>query len=150
MTSDLLERVTDEIDQLHAFFVARFSGTAEDSDEVFQRGFVDRVAPHGTLIQPGGGRLQLGELVQGMRRAHGTNPDFDIRIRNPRLEHVTPELVLATYEEWQRSAINSEPPANGRLSTVVFLRESDRLRWLHIHETWLPSDVTAKAETLFT
>jgi hypothetical protein len=149
MTTDLLERVTDEIEQLHAFFVTWFNGTAVDSDDVFDRGFVDRMAPQGTLIQPGGERKQLGDLAEGMRRAHRSSPNFDIRVRNARLEHVTPELVIATYEEWQRGAINSEPPSNGRLSTVVFLRESERLRWLHIHETWLPSDVAAKAETLF-
>ena len=53
--------------------------------------------------------------------------------------------MLATYEEWQRNALASTPPDNGRVATVLFEddRAEDRLRWLHIHETWLPEEVMA-------
>ena len=50
--------------------------------------------------------------------------------------------LLATYEEWQRNGLASTPFDNGRLATVFFAT-GERLRWLHIHETWLPQEVMA-------
>jgi hypothetical protein len=50
--------------------------------------------------------------------------------------------VLATYEEWQRNALASKPADNGRIATVVF-KIGDPLKWVHIHETWLPEAVMA-------
>ena len=77
-----------------------------------------------------------------MRRAHGSNPDFRIAIRNVVVRRVMPDVVLATYEEWQRNALASTPPDNARLATVAFAR-TEPLRWLHVHETWLPGEVAA-------
>lgn len=53
-----------------------------------------------------------------------------------------PGYVLATYEEWQRNAIASKPADNGRIATALF-RAREQLRWIHVHETWLPRDVMA-------
>ena len=50
--------------------------------------------------------------------------------------------VIATYEEWQRNALASTPPDNGRVATAVFER-GERLKWLHIHETWVPPEQMA-------
>ena len=59
-----------------------------------------------------------------------------IEIRNVRPVLDTGDLVIATYEEWQRWSGGS----NARTSTVVFTIDSGArhgLRWKHVHETWL-------------
>ncbi len=63
-----------------------------------------------------------------------------------RLTLLPPQIVLATYEEWQKGALNSKPPNNGRVSSAVFLKDRSRpngLMWLHVHETWLPEAVVS-------
>jgi len=50
--------------------------------------------------------------------------------------------VVATHEEWQRNALASKPSENARIATVLF-EDTEPLRWLHIHETWMPADVAA-------
>jgi hypothetical protein len=56
--------------------------------------------------------------------------------------------MVATCIEWQRNALQSTPPNNGRHLTVVFARDPEQphgLRWLHLHESWLPpSEMAAK------
>ncbi len=89
--------------------------------------------------------LSLAQLATGLRAGHGSNPEFRIAIRNVTVRHVTDDHILATYEEWQRNALASEPPDNGRISTVLFDR-SEPLQWLHVHETWLPESITAAAK----
>lgn len=76
----LEQRVRQEIEALHAFFVGWFSGAL--APDAFEEGFLRR---------------------------------FDS------------DLLLI-------------PPDNGRVATVLF-RETEPLRWLHIHETWLPESV---------
>ena len=54
-----------------------------------------------------------------------------------RVHHATDETVVAGYEEWQWL----EDQETARHSTAVFGRVpegSDTLRWMHVHETWLP------------
>ena len=57
-----------------------------------------------------------------------------------RFEPARSDLIAATYEEWQRNALASTPKDNGRIATVLFRREEERLRWLHLQETWLPDE----------
>lgn len=144
--ADTLSAATREIEELHRFFVDWFGGHCEDSDAVFSSGLTDRCDPGFTLIQPGGAGAELSTFAPGMRRAFGSNPDFRIAVRDVGVRLETADLVVATYEEWQRNARNSQPEDNGRISTALFLRDSSRptgLRWVHVHETWLPDDVMA-------
>lgn len=127
--------VRNEIEALHEFFVGWFSGALPES--TFQDHFLARFAPDFLLIPPGGSTLALGGLASGVRRAHASNPDFRIAIRNVVVRRKFDEHIVATYEEWQRNALASTPPDNGRVATVLFRRGSP-LCWLHIHETWLP------------
>ena len=39
-------------------------------------------------------------------------------------------------------ALASTPPDNARVATVMF-HHADRLKWLHVHETWMPTEVMA-------
>lgn len=139
MTS-IAAAVQKEVEALHQFFVGWFSGALPTSE--FEAGFLSRFDSEFLLIPPAGSKLTLSDLAASVRRGHASNPDFRIAIRNVRIHHVLDGHILATYQEWQRNALASTPPDNARIATVLF-ENSDRLRWLHIHETWLPPAVSA-------
>ncbi len=139
-TDDLHTRVEREIVSLHEFFVDWFGGTLEEA--AFETDFVPRFSTDLVFIPPAGRLLGYPELETAIRERYSTNPDFRIQIRNVVVHRHFAGKVLATYEEWQRNALASTPPDNGRLATVLF-EEGERLRWLHIHETWLPEEVMA-------
>ena len=132
--------VRREVEALHEFFVSWFSGVATQTDAYFERGFSDRFHPEFTLIAPNGTTSTLARLSDAIYRGYGNNPGFRIAIRNVVVRWRWEGNVLATYEEWQRNARASQPPDNGRGATVLFA-VADSLRWLHVHETWLPMEV---------
>lgn len=134
----LQEVVRDEIEALHRFFVGWFSGSLAASE--FDAGFLQRFDPGFRLVPPAGTLLGLDDLAGSVRSAHASNPEFRIAIRNVEVRLTSSEHVIATYEEWQRNALASTPPDNGRVATVVFANARP-LRWLHVHETWLPEPV---------
>ena len=139
----LFARMVASIEELHVFFVSWFAGTVPRDDELFAERFESRLDPDFTLIPPRGVVMPRERLTESVRRAYGTNPAFRIKIRNPELRRADGPQLLATYEEWQRNAKASTPPDNGRIATVTVIRD-DRapqgLRWLHVHETWLPPE----------
>lgn len=139
MNDQLLTRVQVEIEDLHEFFVGWFSGRVDES--MFEQGFSVRFDPECLLIPPAGVILNMGQFAAAIRDNHDTNPEFRIAIRNVTVRRVFADKVVATYEEWQRCARASKPPENGRLATVLLEDQGSRLKWLHIHETWLPEDV---------
>lgn len=140
MTSNIESQVRDEVEALHRFFVDWFTGAA--SDDAIETDFLNRFDPDFLLIPPGGTVLTLDEFDAALRRGHGTNPDFRIAIRNVTIRGNLDDCIVATYEEWQRNALASTPPDNGRIVTVVFKR-AQPLRWLHVHETRLPDAIAA-------
>lgn len=138
MNHRIEQEVRAEIETLHEFFVNWFAGTSPpDSLHELVR---TRFDPGFVIVPPSGTLLTLEDLVDGLQAVHGKNPGFRIAIRNVRLRHASGDLVLATYEEWQRNAKASQPPDNARISTAL-LRKSKSLQWLHVHETWLPETV---------
>lgn len=140
MSSQLHTTVREEIEALHRFFVAWFSGSEPATDAAFDNGFSQRFDHEFLLIPPAGTVLELSTLADSVRSRHGSNVDFKIAIRNVEIRRSWDDLVLVTYEEWQRNALVSTPPDNGRVATVLFHR-GESLRWLHVHETWLPDAV---------
>lgn len=140
MQESLQAEVREEIEDLHRFFVDWFTGKTANTDAVFTQRFLNRFEEHFLLIPPAGTMLELSMLAGGIRSNHASNPDFRIAIRNVVVRRTWDDLVLATYEEWQRNALASRPADNGRLATILFKRETG-LRWLHVHETWLPDAV---------
>tara|TARA_R110002072_G_scaffold6364_1_gene37493 strand:+ start:418 stop:858 length:441 start_codon:yes stop_codon:yes gene_type:complete len=138
MIKKLEVMVRTEIEDLHQFFVGWFSGALDTNS--FDEGFLARFDPDFLLIPPAGIILSLEELNTGIRNTHNTNPDFRIAIRNVKIQRVLESEIIATYEKWQRNARASTPPDNGRLATVIF-KKSDPLKWLHVHETWMPESI---------
>ena len=143
LSMDVIEHaVTREIEALHRFLVAWFSGAAEDNQTLFKREFVQRFDVDFLLVPPNGIVLDLESLLRSIRSAYGSNPDFRIAIRNVKVRRTWDRVALATYEEWQRNAMASTPADNGRVASVL-IRFNEPMRWLQVHETWLPADVIA-------
>ena len=152
-TNSLLAGVTAEIETLHARFEEWFAGRVARDDAWFDREIAHRFAHEMLLVYPGGARVSRDDLATAVKNAYGCSPEFRIQIRNVTVRPLHSErYALAIYEEWQRNAANSKPPDNGRTSSVVFEileRTPLELRWLHIHETWVPADVMAADDFAF-
>lgn len=103
----------------------------------FGQGFSVRFDPAFILIPPAGTLLKLEDLSAGVHGAYASNPDFRIVIRNVKIQRALPGYFLATYEEWQKNALASKPANNARLASVLF-KDVRPLKWLHVHETWMP------------
>ncbi len=133
--SDPHTAAVEEIKRLHDFIAGWFRG--DEPAESFDAAFTDMLSPEFENIQPAGRVLSLSELIDPIRDAHGSNPDFQIEIRDPRLLGTYPKarLIHATYIEAQSGARNSVPPENLRRSTVLFSVQGRHLIWRHLHET---------------
>lgn len=130
--TELQERVREEVEDLHRFFVGWFSGAVAEGE--FERRFLARIAPDVVFIPPRGAVLAFDGLAAAIRDGYGNNPSFRIAIRNVTVRRVVGDHVLATYEELQRNALATTPADNARIATVLF-RDGAALQWLHIHET---------------
>ncbi len=139
MTTSTRIIVNNEVESLHDFLVGWFSGAT--SKECFQDEFLNRFDREFLLVPPSGKLLNLAELAESIHAAYASNPEFRIEIRNTKVRRIFGNKILATYEEWQRNALASSPADNGRIATALFQRAAP-LRWLHIHETWLPEAQT--------
>ena len=139
MTDTLLNEVRNEIVRLHDFFTGWFTGALPE--DAFEEGVAARLHPDFENVQPAGKALSREVLLNGLRAAHGSNPEFRIEIRDTRTLGDWPDcgLILASYVEVQFGALNSTPADNLRRSTVFFERGANRLIWRHVHETSLPA-----------
>ena len=140
MTDTIDAKVREEVGALHQFFVGWFSGALATNE--FDAGFLARFDAEFLLVPPAGSLLTIGDLASRVRGAHASNPDFRIAIRNIKVQRTLGGHILATYEEWQRNALVSTPADNARIATVLF-EDTEPLKWLHVHETWMPDAVAA-------
>ena len=133
-----------EIIELHRFFEDWFSGSCENSDDVFSQRLLGRMDDDFYIVLPGGIGLLGSEFWPDFKTLYGTNSEFKISIRNVQQRSYSQDnLVIVTYEEWQMNAKYSEPPNNGRVSTGIMIKDESTpngLRWAHVHETWLPQE----------
>ncbi len=124
-----------EIAALHDFFQAWYRGVADDQDF---RQFEAALADDFVIVVPDARVLERDAIVGAVRGQRASDPEIVIEIRNVRAHRSDSDSALFTYEEWQ---MRTGQPARGLLSTVVFGRDDharNGLRWLHVHETWLP------------
>ena len=136
----LLNDVRAEIEDVHRFIAGWFRGDMPADAGRYQSELAARLAPGFVNIQPAGRVLTREVLLPAIEHGHGTNPRFQIQIRDVELRFVGAGdgLVLATYMELQRGAMQSTPPDNARVSTVLLQRAEHGFSWLHIHETACP------------
>ena len=137
-STELETQVRQDIEALHDFFVGWYNGVLPE--EAYETEFLARLDPAFTIIMPSGVELNHGALSAAMRQSYAKNPGFRIEIRNVRLVHASAMMAVATYEEWQHHEQEGPDSASARISTVTFAR-GEALKWLHVHETWLPQEV---------
>ncbi len=128
-----------EIVELHRFFTEWFNGVLPDTDATWSA-LENGLSPDFTLITPHGSVLAREPLLASLRPLNGQHDaeaGFKIGIENFTCRHIDNEIVVVTYEEWQ----DLHGERKGRYSTAIFERNPgmpNRVRWLHVHETWLP------------
>lgn len=132
-----MQSVIDEVEALHLFFEQWFEGSVPATESEFER-FTSVMDPDFVIVSPTGTLTPLEPLSESLRQAHGHWQSEDaIEIRNVVTRHRRSDTVIATYEEWQTRGEQT----TGRLSSVVFAIDDEAprgLRWLSVHETWLP------------
>ena len=135
--------IAKEIIDLHIFFEDWFRGNCNGTNRVFKKRLLSRMDIDFYMISPNGESFYGEQYWPEMRKAHGSNPKFQISLRNfTRKLQIGRKTFVANYEEWQKNAKNSKPANNGRVSTAVFVADSSApngVKWVHIHETWLPA-----------
>ena len=124
-----------EIIRLHDFISGWFRG--EIAGNRFEPDFASHLHPSFENIQPSGKVLSRADLLEPICAARGNNPDFRIKIEEPRLLAIWAGALMATYVEHQTGARNSAPD-NRRRSTVLFEIGEGGLFWRHLQETGLP------------
>jgi hypothetical protein len=131
----MITRVENEIIELHQFFQDWYNNNLSISEETFTR-VSDVLAPEFCIIFPSGENLSYQVLLDNLRKAHNTQNDIRIWIQNIQVQFHIGELILATYQEWQKIGGKT----TSRLSSVVFRVNGTKpngLQWLHVHETWI-------------
>lgn len=136
----MIHRCEDEILELHRFFERWYRGELDDSPETFAR-LSDVLSERFRMITPGGERLERRQVLEGVRRRHGSHrgPGRSYRIRIDQVEgrYRDAAVALMGYEEWQEI----DGRTRGRLSSALFREREGTpcgVEWLHLHETWLP------------
>ena len=135
------DKCRQEVLDLHQFFEDWFMGRLADDDKSFAR-FSSVMDDTFRIVSPAGTMTPIPALSKGLRGAHGAwdkggAPVGRIWIENVDVRLLSDTLALVTYEEWQEQA----QPAKGRQSTALFevdVNTPNGVRWLHVHETWLP------------
>ncbi|MEA2001046.1 MAG: DUF4440 domain-containing protein [Actinomycetota bacterium] len=119
----------DEVARLHQFFQDWFRGTLDSGDF----GLCEAaLAPGFTIVTPGGELITRDEILEGVRRHRGGEPD-EFRIETvarhcQRIENVH----IVAYEERQTGARSTI-----RLSTAVLSDDAGAFKWHSVHETWV-------------
>ncbi len=133
MTSSalLLEMVTAEVAALHVEFQQWMCGEPGSLDRVDQV-----LADDFHFVGPQGIAIVRADLLSGLHAARGGRL-VSIRTQNVAVVWQRGPIVGASYEEWQQTSEQT----TARISSVVF-EVADALpgglRWLSVHETFLP------------
>ncbi len=145
--SKIENTLKSEVETMHDVLAAWFRGDVPADRTYFETELVHRFAEECEIIYPSGSLLARKEFLDPVFNAHACNPSFGVAIRDFKLVALSNDRELATarYIEDQFNATNTVPANNSRFSTVVFrlTPNGDQARWLHVHETAIPSSVAA-------
>jgi hypothetical protein len=128
--SGLAEQARREVEELHAFFVALFTGKRRDlarCSEAFAAEF--------SMVTPDGARHDRAQILAGLAAA-SVAPGFEIRIRDVRPIWEGEGAVLLRYVEEQYR----DGRTTRRLSSALFTAEPGApcgVVWRYLQETWL-------------
>ena len=142
-TADIENTIFD----IHAFFTDWVGGRCPGNAETFQKNALDRISDRFVAIFPAGRRFGKADFKGYMSSIYGTNPDFRIKIRDMRVNHVNDTMAVVNYQEWQKAAKDSDQPNNGRITTMVLgEKPTGGVEILQVHETWLPEEVVGAGD----
>jgi hypothetical protein len=127
------DSIINEVIDLHRFFEAWLSGAVDKSREEYQR-FEIAMADDFVMVPPDHDLLPRDVIMDIFWGEHGsrTSP-FRIEIRNTVARPLPGSLYLVSYEEWQFT-----PEQSGRVSTALMQDSDSGVKWLSVHESWLP------------
>jgi hypothetical protein len=126
---------TDEVIQLHHFFEEWLDGTLAKTRANYER-LTAVMNPQFQIISPDGKTTAYEGLLAELWQAQHSRPGFRLWVKEVAVRPLSPQLALATYEEWQEI----EGKVTARVSTAVFRQQANTpngVEWLHVHETWL-------------
>jgi hypothetical protein len=137
-------QIETAIHDIHDFFTDWVGGRCPGDAETFQRNALDRISDDLVAIFPAGRRFGKEDFKGYMSSIYGSNPDFRIKIRDIRVNHVDGNMAVVNYQEWQKAAKDSDRPNNGRITTMVLgEKPTGGVEILQVHETWLPDETVA-------
>ena len=136
---DLTRAIAAEIEAIHETFTAWFNGAA--APDTFSSRIENRFAAAFSMVPPGGQLVERAPLLASLRAAHGSHAGIEIEITGVQVLHDLGDLVIASYEEWQRSPAPLGAHVTARTSTAILRRAVGGWQWVHVHETWLPDEI---------
>jgi hypothetical protein len=125
--------ISNEVVELHRFFEAWLTGVLDKTREEYQR-FENAMAEDFVMVPPDSNVLPRHVIMDTFWGEHGSKASpFGIKIRNLVARPLPGSLYLVSYEEWQFT-----PQESARISTAVMQESDSGIRWLSVHESWLP------------
>ena len=121
-----------EVEELHRFFQEWFR--AAIPAKAFSR-FADVLASDFEIRPPSGTPLAREHLLDGLRKARGSDPDIRIWCEDISTRTIAEGAWVTTYRECQETASGRRD----RISTAVFRAKEGNpngLEWVRVHETW--------------
>ena len=125
-----------EVIELHDLLGRWLSGELDPTDANFDR-FARVHAEDFSLVTVDGELLGRGQLLDGLRAAHGARPGLRVRVEDARVLYRGENLVVVGFGERHRV----EGSSTMRLTTAVLRRKEGNpngLEWLRVHETRTP------------
>ena len=133
MSAPTVADCREEIERLHDFFVAWYTGETGDFEPM-----AAAIADDFEMIGPDGDRVGATGVLEMVREIHDEYDigEFDIDIRNVEMVDAGDGYAVTRYEEWQTTPEGE----SGRLSTALFHTDDEApagFSWVTVHETWL-------------
>lgn len=133
-----LAEVQAEVEALYGLFEQWFTGDRPADEESLQP--VEAALDEDFAITSPRAEVQeRGVILQHIRANHGAAPGIRIWTHGHTLRHAAGDTAFVSYTEWQQRP--GKAP-RGRLCSALLVRDSRAprgLRWIHVHETWLPA-----------
>ena len=127
---------------LHVFIESWLIGSVEKSKLEFQY-FKDALDTDFIIIHPSSELQTKPSIISDFWKAYGIQPEsFKIEIQDINVRFMSENICIMNYKECQFDTNKSV-----RISTVIFqkLINSNKIYWLHLHETWCPVESIEKA-----
>ena len=155
----LQQQCQQQVQELHALFQTWFQG--KQSKKRLETEINERLSPDFSHVAPNGQCIHSRHVLMAHlldKYASYRDRVFQIDIFNVKLLWTDGIKCLCTYEEWQSwqqknqhdhdQNNNDDTIQFGRLSTCLLtkVQDSDKMQWIHVHETWLEAEAPPSRE----